>query len=105
MVHNELGDGRFGLPSLCHSVFPSQEIDETRALSEIGILFVEGFETTGHTISWTLFNIVTTPGKGQGTCVLRYSFPLALMSFGSCPLTLFNIDNAPDEGLRPFTPD
>ncbi|PNH07895.1 hypothetical protein TSOC_005598 [Tetrabaena socialis] len=28
----------------------------------IGILFVEGFETTGHTISWTLFNIATTPG-------------------------------------------
>jgi len=31
-------------------------------LSEIGILFVEGFETTGHTTSWTLFNIATVPG-------------------------------------------
>ncbi|GLC46900.1 hypothetical protein PLESTB_001281900 [Pleodorina starrii] len=37
-------------------------ITEERILSEIGILFVEGFETTGHTISWTLFNIATTPG-------------------------------------------
>lgn len=37
-------------------------ITDERILSEIGILFVEGFETTGHTISWTLFNIATTPG-------------------------------------------
>lgn len=37
-------------------------ITEERILSEIGILFVEGFETTGHTISWTLFNVATTPG-------------------------------------------
>jgi len=37
-------------------------IPEARVLSEIGILFVEGFETTGHTTSWTLFNIATVPG-------------------------------------------
>ncbi|GMH38538.1 hypothetical protein BSKO_06422 [Bryopsis sp. KO-2023] len=36
-------------------------VDE-RLLSEIGILFVEGFETTGHTIGWTLFSIVTNEG-------------------------------------------
>lgn len=39
------------------------EISRDRILSEIGILFVEGFETTGHTTSWTLFNIATNPGK------------------------------------------
>ncbi|KAF8057861.1 CYP97C1 [Scenedesmus sp. PABB004] len=38
------------------------EISRHRILSEIGILFVEGFETTGHTTSWTLFNIATSPG-------------------------------------------
>jgi cytochrome P450 len=38
------------------------EISRDRVLSEIGILFVEGFETTGHTTSWTLFNIATVPG-------------------------------------------
>ncbi|KAF5828281.1 cytochrome P450, partial [Dunaliella salina] len=32
-----------------------------RIMSEIGILFVEGFETTGHTISWTLLKVATTP--------------------------------------------
>jgi cytochrome P450 len=37
-------------------------IPEARVLSEIGILFVEGFETTGHTTSWTLFNIASVPG-------------------------------------------
>jgi len=37
-------------------------ISRDRVLSEIGILFVEGFETTGHTTSWTLFNIATVPG-------------------------------------------
>lgn len=37
------------------------EVSEARVLSEIGILFVEGFETTGHTTSWTLFNIATHP--------------------------------------------
>eukprot|EP00775_Hariotina_reticulata_P012934 gene12934-13062_t len=37
------------------------DIPESRVLSEIGILFVEGFETTGHTTSWTLFNIATVP--------------------------------------------
>ncbi|KAF6250399.1 cytochrome P450 [Scenedesmus sp. NREL 46B-D3] len=39
-------------PSIC----------EDRILSEIGMLFVEGFETTGHTTSWTLFNIASVPG-------------------------------------------
>lgn len=37
-------------------------ITDERMLSEIGILFVEGFETTGHTVSWTLFCIATSPG-------------------------------------------
>ncbi|KAI8464092.1 MAG: cytochrome P450 [Monoraphidium minutum] len=37
------------------------DISEDRMLSEIGMLFVEGFETTGHTTSWTLFNIATHP--------------------------------------------
>eukprot|EP00879_Flechtneria_rotunda_P000943 GHRR01001075.1.p1 GENE.GHRR01001075.1~~GHRR01001075.1.p1 ORF type:complete len:417 (+),score=135.67 GHRR01001075.1:964-2214(+) len=37
-------------------------ISRDRILSEIGILFVEGFETTGHTTSWTLFNIASMPG-------------------------------------------
>lgn len=43
-------------------------LNEARILSEIGILFVEGFETTGHTISWTLMNIATTPGASPGFC-------------------------------------
>ena len=38
-------------------------MEEGRILSEIGILFVEGFETTGHTISWTLLNIASSPGE------------------------------------------
>uniref|UniRef100_A0A383W6E6 Cytochrome P450 n=1 Tax=Tetradesmus obliquus TaxID=3088 RepID=A0A383W6E6_TETOB len=38
------------------------ELSRDRILSEIGILFVEGFETTGHTTSWTLFNIASVPG-------------------------------------------
>eukprot|EP00877_Chromochloris_zofingiensis_P000654 jgi/Chrzof1/1058/Cz01g38230.t1 len=38
------------------------DISEDRILSEIGIVFVEGFETTGHTTSWTLYNIATVPG-------------------------------------------
>ncbi|EFJ42950.1 hypothetical protein VOLCADRAFT_96865 [Volvox carteri f. nagariensis] len=44
---------------------PKPAITDERILSEIGILFVEGFETTGHTISWTLFNIATTPGTQE----------------------------------------
>jgi len=36
-------------------------ITDERILSEIGILFVEGFETTGHTVSWTLFCLATNP--------------------------------------------
>lgn len=40
----------------------SGTISDARLLSEIGIMFVEGFETTGHTVSWTLFTIATTPG-------------------------------------------
>eukprot|EP00983_Pelagomonas_calceolata_P046339 1140115-Pelagomonas_calceolata.AAC.2 len=38
-------------------------ISAERIMSEIGILFVEGFETTGHTISWTLLKVATTPVK------------------------------------------
>lgn len=41
-------------------------ISENRILSEIGILFIEGFETTGHTTSWTIYNIATNPGTA--TC-------------------------------------
>jgi hypothetical protein len=37
------------------------EIPEGRILSEIGMLFVEGFETTGHTTSWTLSQV-----RGRG---------------------------------------
>lgn len=40
-------------------------VSKERVLSEIGILFVEGFETTGHTISWTLFCLATNPGAQQ----------------------------------------
>jgi cytochrome P450 len=50
---------------LCLSLQVLQDhpgIPESRVLSEIGILFVEGFETTGHTTSWTLFNIASVPG-------------------------------------------
>ncbi|KAI8477013.1 MAG: cytochrome P450 [Monoraphidium minutum] len=38
------------------------EVDEARVMSEIGILFVEGFETTGHTTAWTLLHAATCPG-------------------------------------------
>ncbi|KAI8464712.1 MAG: cytochrome P450 [Monoraphidium minutum] len=37
-------------------------VDEARVMSEIGILFVEGFETTGHTTAWTLLHAATCPG-------------------------------------------
>ncbi|CAD7695564.1 unnamed protein product [Ostreobium quekettii] len=40
-------------------------VSTERILSEIGILFVEGFETTGHTISWTLFCLATNPGAQE----------------------------------------
>ncbi len=39
-------------------------ISDARILSEIGMLFVEGFETTGHTTSWTLLQIASCPGAG-----------------------------------------
>ncbi|KAG1667985.1 hypothetical protein FOA52_000629 [Chlamydomonas sp. UWO 241] len=38
------------------------DITKGRALSELGILFVEGFETTGHTISWTLMHVAVNEG-------------------------------------------
>lgn len=37
-------------------------IFDERLLSEIGMLLVEGFETTGHTVGWTLFSVVTNAG-------------------------------------------
>lgn len=40
----------------------TEGITDARLLSEIGILFVEGFETTGHTVSWTLFCLSTNKG-------------------------------------------
>jgi len=40
-------------------------VSKERILSEIGILFVEGFETTGHTISWTLFCLATNQGAQE----------------------------------------
>jgi hypothetical protein len=46
-------------------------VDDARLLSEIGILFVEGFETTGHTVSWTMFNVATVPGGGRHCAALR----------------------------------
>ena len=50
-------------PSLpAHALCATGKVSKERALSEIGILFVEGFETTGHTISWTLLQVVTHPG-------------------------------------------
>eukprot|EP00882_Tetradesmus_deserticola_P007379 GHRQ01007773.1.p1 GENE.GHRQ01007773.1~~GHRQ01007773.1.p1 ORF type:complete len:516 (+),score=176.63 GHRQ01007773.1:158-1705(+) len=47
---------------LCRVLQEHPHIPESRVLSEIGILSVEGFETTGHTTSWTLFNIASEPG-------------------------------------------
>jgi hypothetical protein len=41
------------------------DIPEGRILSEIGMLFVEGFETTGHTTSWTLSQVRGVAG-GRG---------------------------------------
>lgn len=38
-------------------------ISDERVLAEIGILFVGGFQTTAHTISWTLFCIATNRGE------------------------------------------
>ncbi|GBG00430.1 cytochrome P450 [Raphidocelis subcapitata] len=38
------------------------DVSEDRVMSEIGILFVEGFETTGHTTAWTLLHAATSPG-------------------------------------------
>ena len=38
------------------------DVSEDRVISEIGILFVEGFETTGHTTAWTLLHAATSPG-------------------------------------------
>jgi len=34
-----------------------------QSIHATGILFVEGFETTGHSISWTLLNVATEPGE------------------------------------------
>lgn len=51
---------------LCRVLQEHPDIPESRVLSEIGILFVEGFETTGHTTSWTLFNIASVPGTCHG---------------------------------------
>jgi crotonobetainyl-CoA:carnitine CoA-transferase CaiB-like acyl-CoA transferase len=54
-----------GKPPASHSKAPASKlaIDAERILSEIGILFVEGFETTGHTIGWAALNIATAPGE------------------------------------------
>jgi cytochrome P450 len=38
------------------------DVDEERILSEIGMLFVEGFETTGHSTAWSLLHAATAPG-------------------------------------------
>jgi cytochrome P450 len=56
-------EGDFDICSQLWRVRRDSGVDDRRILSEIGILFVEGFETTGHTISWTLFNIATVPGE------------------------------------------
>ena len=52
-------------------------------LSEIGILFVEGFETTGHTTSWTLFNIASVPGVQQK--IAEELDSLGLLAKPGCP--------------------
>lgn len=70
-------------------------ISDERILAEIGILFVGGFETTAHTISWTLFCIVTNRGEYSD---LVYHIPTSysqsrinlLFSLHSCKLVLHN---------------
>jgi cytochrome P450 len=59
-------EGDYDIGSQLWRVRKEAGVDDGRLLSEIGILFVEGFETTGHTISWTLFNIATVPGARLG---------------------------------------
>jgi cytochrome P450 len=59
------------------------EINEDRVLSEIGILFVEGFETTGHTTSWTLYSIATSPGVQER--IAEELDGVGLLSKPGCP--------------------
>eukprot|EP00878_Enallax_costatus_P004731 GHUV01004980.1.p1 GENE.GHUV01004980.1~~GHUV01004980.1.p1 ORF type:complete len:543 (+),score=147.42 GHUV01004980.1:709-2337(+) len=59
------------------------DIPESRVLSEIGILFVEGFETTGHTTSWTLFNIASVPGVQEK--IAEELDTLGLLAKPGCP--------------------
>jgi cytochrome P450 len=58
-------------------------ICEDRILSEIGMLFVEGFETTGHTTSWTLYNLATTPGVQEK--IAEELDALGLLAKPDCP--------------------
>jgi cytochrome P450 len=58
-------------------------ICEDRILSEIGMLFVEGFETTGHTTSWTLFNIASVPGVQEK--IAEELDSLGLLAKPGCP--------------------
>jgi len=58
-------------------------ICEDRILSEIGMLFVEGFETTGHTTSWTLYNLATTPGVQEK--IAEELDALGLLAKPGCP--------------------
>jgi cytochrome P450 len=104
---------------LCRVLQEHPEIPEARVLSEIGILFVEGFETTGaccccpqvlpraalrpralrplphaphppppilhsgHTTSWTLFNIATSPGVQEK--IAEELDSLGLLAKPECP--------------------
>uniref|UniRef100_A0A383VEH9 Cytochrome P450 n=1 Tax=Tetradesmus obliquus TaxID=3088 RepID=A0A383VEH9_TETOB len=58
-------------------------ISRERVLSEIGMLFVEGFETTGHTTSWTLFNIASVPSVQQK--IAEELDSLGLLAKPGCP--------------------
>jgi fatty acid synthase len=58
-------------------------ISRERVLSEIGMLFVEGFETTGHTTSWTLFNIASVPGVQEA--IAAELDGLGLLAKPGCP--------------------
>jgi len=49
----------FSIAAQLMRIADNGSVSYERILSEIGILFVEGFETTGHTISWTLFCLAT----------------------------------------------
>lgn len=54
--------GDFSIAAQLMRVLGKPGITDRRILSEIAILFIAGFETTGHTVGWTLFCIATNKG-------------------------------------------